>query len=192
MTGMYRGNQDNLANILMYQCCTPCDETGQKPRQVAECMDANWVKIFNAEGWAECPKDTYLHGLYKSSCNHLSCIEYGVATGSSAAARCQCIIRSPCVQAGAAVSKARAAPPSARPISRGRPSSPPARRAGPMCPSTPSSLRCTAARSRRSATCSTRAPARSLPTASSSRVTKSICNVVFSVVRPGVGTTVKL
>jgi len=91
LTGLYRGNEDNLANIFYMQCCTPCDEAGQKPRTVDACEDANWVKKFNNEGWGECPKNTYLQGLYKSSCNHLSCIEYARCCrieGSSGATEC--------------------------------------------------------------------------------------------------------
>jgi len=56
----------------------PCREDGRTSLEVPEgtCTTANWVSSFDSAGWSHCPDNTYMQGLYKSSCELIYCIEY--------------------------------------------------------------------------------------------------------------------
>lgn len=76
MTGIYRGGSQALNSILHYQCCQPCQEDGRTVLRAGGCTQADWVASFDRAGWSNCPANTYVRGLYKSSCNYIYCIEY--------------------------------------------------------------------------------------------------------------------
>lgn len=76
MTGIYRGGSHALNNIYHYQCCQPCQEDGRTVMKTGACSQADWVASFDRAGWSNCPSNTYLKGLYKSSCDYIYCIEY--------------------------------------------------------------------------------------------------------------------
>ena len=75
ITGIYRGQYHNLANIYYYRCCAPCKEDGRSRQEVSSCSAVSWYSSMRSAGWSYCPANSYLQGLYKGSCNYLYCLE---------------------------------------------------------------------------------------------------------------------
>lgn len=76
MTGIYRGDSQALNSVAHYQCCQPCQEDGRTVMKTGACSQADWVASFDRAGWSKCPTNSYVKGLYKSSCDYIYCIEY--------------------------------------------------------------------------------------------------------------------
>lgn len=76
MTGMYRSNDQTLRSVQYFHCCKPCQDDGRTVLNVAECAQADWSRSFDSEGWSRCPGNSYMQGLYKSSCDWIYCLEY--------------------------------------------------------------------------------------------------------------------
>jgi hypothetical protein len=84
MHGMWRDNHPLTNGIHWYHCCRVCRHDGTR-LTLHGCHAANWVHSFDRVGWSFCPDNYYMNGLYKSSCDHIYCIEHAhccAVTGS--------------------------------------------------------------------------------------------------------------
>jgi hypothetical protein len=76
LVGLERSQVDNLNGLLSMRCCAACKDDGQTQMQATGCESANWVHSFDREGFSSCPAGKYLAGLYRSTCEHIYCLEY--------------------------------------------------------------------------------------------------------------------
>jgi hypothetical protein len=90
IVGFHRKKSNNLDSLSAFHCCRPCKPNGVV-MNVNNCQVANWVHSFDRRGLSKCPPGKYIQGLYRSSCNHIYCIEYARCcsiAGSRGSRRC--------------------------------------------------------------------------------------------------------
>jgi hypothetical protein len=77
--GVYRGGSSHWTTEMQYfYCCHPCREDGSTVMALQNCQQGQWERSFDSAGWSLCPDNTFITGFYKSSCNFIYCIEYGM------------------------------------------------------------------------------------------------------------------
>lgn len=104
LIGWHRYWVQDLSAISHLHCCHACRPNGQvlflcassgipalvlsaravrmrfcatQIMKTENCHSADWVRSFDFAGWSFCPKNHYIKGFYKSSCNWIYCLEYG-------------------------------------------------------------------------------------------------------------------
>ncbi|XP_028414751.1 uncharacterized protein LOC114537839 [Dendronephthya gigantea] len=70
MTGLWRNSGNKLDKIEQAKCCRPKFQV----KKWGHCYNQNVQKSFGSKGWSSCKSRYYMAGLYRSSCNKLSCL----------------------------------------------------------------------------------------------------------------------
>ena len=72
LNGIRISGATHLYQIEEAKCCRPHNH----PDAYEDCYNENVWGSFDNKGWSECKRDGYyMAGFYKSSCNHLYCLE---------------------------------------------------------------------------------------------------------------------
>ena len=72
LNGIRISGATHLYQIEEAKCCRPQNH----PDAYEDCYNENVWGSFDNKGWSECKRDGYyMAGFYKSSCNHLYCLE---------------------------------------------------------------------------------------------------------------------
>ena len=71
LQGLYRSDGDDLHNIEYGKCCKPANH----PYLWGGCYHEDIKSSFNKKGWSKCSDGYYMTGLFRGTCNKLSCIE---------------------------------------------------------------------------------------------------------------------
>ena len=71
LQGLYRNGGSGLYLIEYAKCCRP----KKNVLQWGHCYEEDVSLSFDKKGWGKCNAGYYMVGLYRSSCNHLYCLE---------------------------------------------------------------------------------------------------------------------
>lgn len=71
LQGFYRSRGTDLQNVEHVRCCRPTTFKNIS----ANCKDLSVRISLDNQGWSSCSNGSFIVGIYKESCNTLSCIE---------------------------------------------------------------------------------------------------------------------
>jgi len=94
LAGISRDRHNSLRGVTALYCCKPCRDDGTTALSVGQCAVTSWYSAMknSATGFASCPDNSFIQGLYKGGCNSLSCLEQVKCCfldGSSGMTRCK-------------------------------------------------------------------------------------------------------
>jgi hypothetical protein len=91
---MSRDSYTSVRGVTAFYCCKPCREDGTTALPVGQCAVTSWYAAMKNgyAGWASCPDNSFLQGVYKGGCNSLTCVEQVKCCfleGSAGATKCK-------------------------------------------------------------------------------------------------------